>query len=69
MKQKIRDYGYMHMDKWEVLLSITAKAMLAAEVGVVEGGGCGRGAEEREDEAAGEAREGGGGYVTWTISS
>ena len=32
MKQKIRDYGYMHMDKWEVLLSITAKAMLAAEV-------------------------------------
>jgi hypothetical protein len=33
-KQKIRDYGYMHMDKWELLLSITAKAMLAAEVGV-----------------------------------
>jgi len=32
VKQKIRDYGYMHMDKWEVLLSITAKAMLAAEV-------------------------------------
>lgn len=32
MKQKIRDYGYMHMDKWELLLSITAKAMLAAEV-------------------------------------
>lgn len=31
--QKIRDYGYMHMDQWEVLLSITAKAMLAAEVG------------------------------------
>jgi hypothetical protein len=31
-KQKIRDYGYMHMDKWELLLSITAKAMLAAEV-------------------------------------
>jgi hypothetical protein len=30
--QKIRDYGYMHMDKWELLLSITAKAMLAAEV-------------------------------------
>jgi hypothetical protein len=42
MKQKIRDYGYMHMDKWEVLLSITAKAMLAAEVrgsGGVQGGG------------------------------
>jgi hypothetical protein len=32
-KQKIKDYGYMHMDKWEILLSITAKAMLAAEVG------------------------------------
>jgi hypothetical protein len=31
--QKIRDYGYMHMEQWEVLLSITAKAMLAAEVG------------------------------------
>eukprot|EP00775_Hariotina_reticulata_P004710 gene4710-4960_t len=31
-KQKIKDYGYMHMDKWEILLSITAKAMLAAEV-------------------------------------
>lgn len=29
---KIRDYGYMHMDKWDLLLSITAKAMLAAEV-------------------------------------
>jgi hypothetical protein len=32
VKQKIRDYGYMHMQQWEVLLSITAKAMLAAEV-------------------------------------
>lgn len=32
VKQKIKDYGYMHMDKWELLLSITAKAMLAAEV-------------------------------------
>ncbi|WIA39416.1 hypothetical protein OEZ86_005519 [Tetradesmus obliquus] len=31
-RQKIRDYGYMHMDRWELLLSITAKAMLAAEV-------------------------------------
>ncbi|KAF8064478.1 Ttll6a [Scenedesmus sp. PABB004] len=30
--QKIRDYGYMHMDAWDLLLSITAKAMLAAEV-------------------------------------
>lgn len=31
-KQKIRDYGYMHMGAWDLLLSITAKAMLAAEV-------------------------------------
>ena len=31
-KQKIKDYGYMHMDKWDLLISITAKAMLAAEV-------------------------------------
>ncbi len=30
--QKIRDYGYMHMGAWDLLLSITAKAMLAAEV-------------------------------------
>lgn len=30
--QKIKDYGYMHMGAWELLLSITAKAMLAAEV-------------------------------------
>lgn len=32
LKQKIKDYGYMHMDKWDLLISITAKAMLAAEV-------------------------------------
>lgn len=31
-RQKIRDYGYMHMGAWDLLLSITAKAMLAAEV-------------------------------------
>lgn len=31
-KQKIKDYGYMHMGSWDLLLSITAKAMLAAEV-------------------------------------
>lgn len=30
--QKIKDYGYMHMGAWDLLLSITAKAMLAAEV-------------------------------------
>lgn len=29
---RIRDYGYMHMGSWDLLLSITAKAMLAAEV-------------------------------------
>lgn len=29
---KIKDYGYMHMDAWDLLLSITAKAMLAAEI-------------------------------------
>lgn len=31
-KQAIKDYGFMHMDAWDVLLSITAKAMLAAEL-------------------------------------
>jgi hypothetical protein len=31
-KQRIKDYGFMHMDKWDLLISITAKAMLAAEV-------------------------------------
>ncbi|KAG1665105.1 hypothetical protein FOA52_007796 [Chlamydomonas sp. UWO 241] len=31
-KQKCKDYGYMHMDSWEFLWSITAKAMLAAEI-------------------------------------
>lgn len=29
---KIKDYGYMHMEAWDLLLSITAKAMLAAEI-------------------------------------
>ncbi len=29
---KIKDYGYMHMAAWDLLLSITAKAMLAAEI-------------------------------------
>lgn len=28
----IKDYGYMHMHAWDLLWSITAKAMLAAEV-------------------------------------
>ena len=32
MKQKLKDYGYMHMDAWDFLWSITAKAMLAAEI-------------------------------------
>ncbi len=27
-----KDYGYMHMGDWDVLWSITAKAMLAAEI-------------------------------------
>lgn len=30
--QKCKDYGYMHMGEWDVLWSITAKAMLAAEI-------------------------------------
>jgi hypothetical protein len=30
--QKFKDYGYMHMGEWDFLWSITAKAMLAAEV-------------------------------------
>jgi hypothetical protein len=30
--QKFKDYGYMHMGDWDFLWSITAKAMLAAEV-------------------------------------
>lgn len=42
--QKHKDYGYMHMDEWDFLWSITAKAMLAAEVLRPGGGrraGCG----------------------------
>ena len=31
-KGGIKDYGYMHMDAWDLLWSITAKAMLAAEL-------------------------------------
>jgi len=30
--EKCKDYGYMHMGEWDVLWSITAKAMLAAEI-------------------------------------
>ena len=30
--QKQRVYGYAHMDAWDLLWSITAKAMLAAEI-------------------------------------
>jgi len=30
--QKHKDYGYMHMGEWDFLWSITAKAMLAAEI-------------------------------------
>ncbi|KAF5835207.1 tubulin-tyrosine ligase family-domain-containing protein [Dunaliella salina] len=30
--QKCKDYGYMHMGEWDILWSITAKAMLAAEI-------------------------------------
>ncbi|KAJ9519622.1 hypothetical protein QJQ45_013362 [Haematococcus lacustris] len=30
--QKHKDYGYMHLDDWDLLWSITAKAMLAAEI-------------------------------------
>jgi hypothetical protein len=31
-KVKVKDYGYMHLDAWDLLYSITAKAMLAAEM-------------------------------------
>ncbi|GAX73724.1 hypothetical protein CEUSTIGMA_g1177.t1 [Chlamydomonas eustigma] len=31
-KVKLKDYGYMHMDAWDLLWTITAKAMLAAEI-------------------------------------
>ena len=30
--EKCKDYGYMHLNLWDLLFSITAKAMLAAEV-------------------------------------
>lgn len=30
--EKCKDYGYMHMGEWDLLWSITAKAMLAAEI-------------------------------------
>ena len=36
---KIKDYGYMHMDAWDFLWTITAKAMLAAEI-LRPGGEC-----------------------------
>jgi hypothetical protein len=31
-KVKVKDYGYMHLERWDLLYSITAKAMLAAEM-------------------------------------